>query len=463
MTLVLFFLTLMMLWRFAQANGMPGGLFVVLGGVFYAICSLVLKAHPLDAGAAAVLLDAGLVLLIVLTGHHWLPAPVATLLYDSEAHTARGARSLCELGYWLRTLLTRRPAIWVDEDLGHPGLKLVKSAVLRGDFIEARRILAMSSHDERLFLVRRLAATEGRATFIDEWLMSMPGCGYAHLVDGANCIHLGWRARGKGTADTVSARHASIYIQHLLNAQDALERAVLFNPQDSAPLVLLLETAKGLGERHQLKTLFERARTLEPRGFFAHCAMLEAQCERWGGSHGSMFELVERCIADLPDAHALHALPVIAHIEAWTDTRLDYPSRAIGTEEYFGNPSVRDCIQHAWQRFQGQKSTADTSENDDRAGAAATTIDPATLVARNAFAFAFLATGQRRLAASLLRDLGNRVCEDYWQHLAQPLEHPLLRTTALSHVYSHVWRQVGLAPEALMPVPTVADPPWQDR
>ncbi|MDG6104145.1 hypothetical protein Daura_12100 [Dactylosporangium aurantiacum] len=311
----------------------------------------------------------------------------------------------------------------IDPAQGDPEATRLIAAAKRGDWRAAAEFLRGVEHpDDRAFYCRVLGEHAGDGAWIDEWIAAEtgPGKATALTVKGQHAIDWAWRARGNGTAATVSEEAFKLFSRHLGIAEECLDDATGLDADDPTPWAALVTLGRarqvGLDETRRR---FDEAVRRYPWHRDAHTQLLQQLCRKWSGSHELMHEFAESAAAAAPPGSPLGVLVADAHIEHW----MDLPEGEDG--EYMRSPEVGERLRLA----------ADRSVRHPRYERR-----PGWAAGDNAFAMAFTLNGDRPAAAERFDALGDRVTRWPWSYMAVP-DVAFTRARRLAREYAYVGRE----------------------
>ncbi|MBX3359119.1 MAG: hypothetical protein KF745_11920 [Phycisphaeraceae bacterium] len=256
-----------------------------------------------------------------------------------------------------------------------------------GDFAAAGEALRAQRRIEDLAYVAEACADWAeRPLWLEDWLDETPTAAAPRLIRGINGVKWAWVARGGGW----KAKNPDLFIARLDEAEQDLLEATERAPRDPTAWAWLVYAAIGLGhDLGEAQRRLDAAHRLAPFHRPAHTFMLQYLCEKWYGSHESMFAFARRTSAAAPPGSTAHVVVVEAHLERW-GWSLHKEGRAAAAG-YWKTPEVRAEIVQANDRC-------------FRTGGFKVTMDTAR--ARNFFAYALWKVGEHHGAAEHLRVIG---------------------------------------------------------
>jgi tetratricopeptide (TPR) repeat protein len=151
---------------------------------------------------------------------------------------------------------------------------------------------------------------------LDRWVNQDPSSSMAHTFRGAFHFGAAWKARGEGSASTVTERGRGLMREHLALAQRDLETAYALDTANPLPSSLMTSIAGLTGLDLQTMELhFRRARQYDPTFYTPHWAKLNYLMPKWRGSEAAMFAFARESLAQAPRGSALPHLLSEAHAE----------------------------------------------------------------------------------------------------------------------------------------------------
>ncbi|MEU4624957.1 hypothetical protein AB0G04_33910 [Actinoplanes sp. NPDC023801] len=224
----------------------------------------------------------------------------------------------------LYRLLTDGPLLPVpefdaDQAVLDRSLARARRDVRRGDWTAARAVIDEAGDDWEL-RGRRIGSLSGLAAgdrgWLDSWLAAAPEDPIAVQMLAATLSDQAGRARGSATADKTSPQQAHGFHTLSAAAAEACHRAMeLAGPADPNPWSERLGTMfTGVGPE-EFDEIFDEGRRRDPFHFDLHSYAVTWRCEKWFGSHESMFTTAREVAAAAPAGASVVLLPLFAHYE----------------------------------------------------------------------------------------------------------------------------------------------------
>jgi hypothetical protein len=235
--------------------------------------------------------------------------------------------------------------IIVDECLGDPAARTLRSALDARDWATARAILASPADAEQMALFMSLAAdTKGIQEWIEGPLRDDAGSILPLLVRGAHAVYWAWDARGTGTSDTVTEAAWKVWFNRLKLAENCLDEVVDRDPGNAEAwhYLVILGRARQLSMEERWSR-FNRLIEAAPTHYMGHVQMLNNLMAKWSGSAEQMFEFARDRATRYPGT----ALPVLI-----ADAHLEHRVRNGGAEyierKEVGDELVAAAYQSIW-------------------------------------------------------------------------------------------------------------------
>lgn len=293
--------------------------------------------------------------------------------------------------------------IRIDPSWGDPVARRIRLAARSSDGETVLTLLdgAADAH-EREFLLHAAVHGIERTAWADKLPDLHPDRSSAWLVRGASTVVQAQAARG-GAHATVVTDAAAAAARALFERADAdLIHATRLVDADPTPWSWLTVTGYGLGLGFKdTCDRFDEADQQVPWLVLAHVNMLHAAFAANGGTDETMFAFARDVGERAPRGSACHAVVPLAHVEMWR--REHETDRSVTIGAYFTRPAVAEEIRRA-----AAMSVTMPSFDDRRQG----------VLARNAFALAFVEMGDTAAAADQLLRIADRAAEEPWCYQA---------------------------------------------
>lgn len=146
---------------------------------------------------------------------------------------------------------------------------------------------------EEAYIGISAAGREAPDSIALDGLVEGPGDVLGLTIAGGFNRYRAWKLRGYATADQTSDAAMNRYIDTLRDALADLNAAVELDPTNGLAVGFLASAAADLPEedKEAIGNLLALARDVAPSGYMA---LLNAQTEKWGGSHAKMWETAHR-------------------------------------------------------------------------------------------------------------------------------------------------------------------------
>jgi hypothetical protein len=235
-----------------------------------------------------------------------------------------------------------------EAKLGKCNILLNKVAVLRN-----------GQWDKRAFYVDLASEFLINTQFVDEFADDALG----NLLRGSIAIHLAWKARGSGMAETVTEDGRVGFFKYLDIAAKCLLRAAEQDKEDPTPLAFLQTVAMGLQlDREVAVSWLNEAVKRDPYNQQAHNRHLYLLTEKWGGSHEEMFTFARATIKKLPPETTLNSILYHAFFER-VSYFYGFEKNPEGVREWIRDPSLREeALTHYQKTLQHRKKIEQASD-----------------------------------------------------------------------------------------------------
>ncbi|XVU22907.1 hypothetical protein ACQPZJ_37385 [Actinoplanes sp. CA-054009] len=210
-----------------------------------------------------------------------------------------------------------RPQFLPGGTAGDLPLSQARERVRHGDWRAARDVLADAGEDWAL-KGRRLGVLAEDDAWLVAWLEEEPSDPAAVLLDAATLEARAWAARGFASAARTSAEQGRTY--HELSAAAAkrgLDAMALAGARDPLPWIEMMSTLHADREAMAVSfdELYAEGRRRDPYNFDLHVRAVSLRCQKWFGSHESMFATAREAADGAPGGSSVVLLPLFAHFE----------------------------------------------------------------------------------------------------------------------------------------------------
>ncbi|GMU53165.1 MAG: hypothetical protein AMXMBFR33_23110 [Candidatus Xenobia bacterium] len=137
---------------------------------------------------------------------------------------------------------------------------------------------------------------ESRRDDLEAWTTERPDSSEARLALAQYWIHIGWKARGGGYANTVSRQAAKLFQERLDRASKAIEEASEQGNKDLALELTRISLYQGMGEPAEIVKAFKRATEGYPDRLEPYLFMVIPLLPRWYGEPGDLRELSDEAV-----------------------------------------------------------------------------------------------------------------------------------------------------------------------
>lgn len=263
--------------------------------------------------------------------------------------------------------------------------------------------LSKADHDLYHLCILILKADSKEPVLVNEWINHSPKSPHPHTVKGVQLIDWAWKARGSGTANTVSEKNVERFFERLIAAEESFQNAINLDANNPEPYCHLLLSGNGLQvDRDELDARFETLIQINPFHLPGHCNMLYAITEKWGGSHEEMFAFARMHGNKSPEGNPLFSLIAMAHIEKWSYVYM-FDDNEAGARSYMHSKIVQYELKDAYIRSVNCNTYKKTAMESYYCGL---------------FALAFYLCGNYELAADAMSRLNGVTCEYPWYYMA---------------------------------------------
>lgn len=240
----------------------------------------------------------------------------------------------------------------------------------------------------------------------DDWIEKEPDNAHAHLFKGAHMVKIGWEHRSANTADNISEKQFKKFWDALEVSHGALTTALdlVDNPIDRAEAYFHMQNVmRGLQFGAEMEE--DNYSELEACGvdhLAGATSYLSARCEKWGGSHETMFSFARNTASNPKAPGYMQSLLCMAHTERWLYAKVfqeDDDEVQLDADNYFNDPDVIAELKAADDKF--------TFQNEGQ-------IWGFDLLAANEFAYIWSRVGDHKRAKRHFDAIGYSVGDGGW-------------------------------------------------
>ena len=232
-----------------------------------------------------------------------------------------------------------------DPCLGRTDLQAAHRALRKGDWGPAAAVLAHPGDRSVIFTG---LLSEGVSTdVIRRWAETQPDSTTLALL-ATKLTSDAWDIRGGGMSETVADDAWPRFWEMLEHADDVVAQAISIGPPsaDSWGAGIMI----GVGRQLNIDLIqrrFEQCHQLQPFHANAVRAMLQARCDKWYGSHESMFQFARWVASQAPAGAPAQFAICEAHFERWRSMA----ATGVDQRTYFSQSNVRHEIATVADRF----------------------------------------------------------------------------------------------------------------
>lgn len=284
----------------------------------------------------------------------------------------------------------------------------IAKAIQTQNWSQVESLLNKFSSSDACLLVENISKQLKQTSNIVLWAENFPNNYWAQLFYGHRLIHMAWDVRGSGDASTVSTRMAENFWLQLTLSKEVLKKASELSPERVEPYSAMIIVEMGLGyDNTELWQSFIQVCKREQKHYVAHCNMLHALCEKWGGSHKEMFDIAKNGCADVPEGSFMYGLVPMAHIERWLYFFMFGEDEE--ANQYFMREDVTNEIMDAYKSFNNKPYSQRSIVYFD---------------VLNKFAFCFYLGSFEDLTEELLKKIGCNANYYPWLYQSEPFLTP---------------------------------------
>jgi len=224
----------------------------------------------------------------------------------------------------------------------------------RGDFSALRQFLAKNRQavdwQDRYFILDVIAPSIAPRSLDPLCAVESKSADLA-LMQGAHFFDLVSKARGAKTADKTNELQMNQAAQFIKAAMASLRRAHQLDPADPTSHVFAMRCFQVFSDlQKNLHSAYQQAVTVVPDFVPAHFVMVNAQSEKWGGSHEKSLQIARSAILHAKPASDAAACLFLAHILVWQHAMLFEKNRK-RADAYAQDPKVTQELHSAFDQW----------------------------------------------------------------------------------------------------------------
>jgi hypothetical protein len=207
-----------------------------------------------------------------------------------------------------------------ETEIGGDEIVQLQQQVGSGDLTGLRQAIARMRENrewqDRLFVIHRVIP-KCQLHVLDQACEAEPQAADVFLLRCALFSHLAREARGKRTVEQTSDAQFGTAGRWLKEALREHERASELDPSDPTVHAIIMPPLVIFGDmRERLRDAYFKATRLAPNFLSPHLVMVNAESERWGGSHDKSLHVARGAMLGAPGDSAVCLF--WAHILVWT-------------------------------------------------------------------------------------------------------------------------------------------------
>lgn len=197
---------------------------------------------------------------------------------------------------------------------------------------------------------------ETRLQYFTDWVKQHPSSHFANAVIGKFYVFYAWKARGPGTAGTITHKGGLLFEERLQLAKTYLEKAYSLEPNDPFVSSSLINVALGLGlGREEMERQFQRALQADPDAYDAYVSKLAYLQPQWYGSKQEMFTFTRDAVQK---SSSISRIPLLLATAHWNMQNLSNNPGA-----YFRDPEVWKEVKWAYDTLHSRFPDAQEYHN----------------------------------------------------------------------------------------------------
>ncbi|MET7479587.1 hypothetical protein ABZT17_35215 [Streptomyces sp. NPDC005648] len=294
-----------------------------------------------------------------------------------------------------------------DPDCGDAGLTDASQDIVIGRWQGLRDLLRTTGPDwlARGHRIRLLAQACAGSSTAETWLAAEPTSADAMVLRAATET-----ARAFNVA--IAAGRGTPIDQHRVDtAVTACLQAAGAYLDDPTPWISLISVARLYPQgvrRQELARWWDELHQRDPYSVEGHLQVLHYYSARWHGSHGLMYDFARDAAGVAPPGCGLPVLVQYARVEEYRHA-VDAGQggrTSVGLGQHWSNDGARSDVRRTWQRWIVGRTDG--------------TVAPGELRDVNYLTHAACLSGDKEVAAALLRMLGPRATRTPWSYTGDP-------------------------------------------
>jgi len=206
-------------------------------------------------------------------------------------------------------------------DFNGSELASLQQQAANSDFAGLRQFLARTQKDcdwQDEYFVLDLIAPFVKLGSLDPICGGEPNAADLCLLRGVHLFDLVSKSRGTKTADRTSEKQIAQAGEYIKAAISSLRRAIQLAPGDPTPHVFAMRCYQVFSDLHKnLHQAYHAAIQIAPDFVPAHFVMVNAQSQKWGGSHEQSLQVARSAMLHAQRASDAPACLFLAHILVW--------------------------------------------------------------------------------------------------------------------------------------------------
>ena len=245
-------------------------------------------------------------------------------------------------------------ALQFAPDFNGSELASLQKQAANGDFTELRQFLSRAQkardwQDE--YFVLDVIAPFIKPGSLDPICAAEPSAADLHLVRGAHLFDLVSKSRGTKTADRTSEMQIAQAGEYTKAAISSLRRAIQLSPGDPTPHVFAMRCFQVFSDLYKnLHQAYQAAIQVAPEFVPAHFIMVNAQSQKWGGSHEQSLKVARSAMSQAQPGSDAPSCLFLAHILVWQHAVLFEKDRK-RADAYAADGKIMQELKDAFDRW----------------------------------------------------------------------------------------------------------------